>query len=73
MAKAILGHLIRDERDYEAHINYVHYNPVKHGYVNRAVDWPYSSIHEFVSKGLIGVDWGIDVMGLESEMFGERL
>ncbi len=31
-------HLIRDEDDYEKHVNYIHYNPVKHGYVNAAID-----------------------------------
>ena len=38
-------HLIRDERDYARHVDYIHFNPVKHGYVQRAADWPYSSIH----------------------------
>jgi putative transposase len=38
-------HLIRDERDYLNHIEYIHINPIKHGYVQNAIDWPYSSIH----------------------------
>ena len=41
-------HLIRDERDYEQHVNYIHYTPVKHGYVERAVEWKYSSIHRYI-------------------------
>src|SRR5579872_2724577 len=39
-------HTIRDERDFENHVNYIHYNPVKHGYVKRVKDWPYSSFHQ---------------------------
>jgi putative transposase len=38
-------HSIRDAADYEAHVDYCHWNPVKHGFVARAVDWPYSSVH----------------------------
>lgn len=52
-------HLIRDELDYERHVDYIHYNPVKHGYVDKAVDWPYSSIHRFIEKGIISSDWGV--------------
>ncbi len=64
-------HLIRDERDYENHVNYIHYNPVKHQYVERAVDWPYSTIHDYISKGVLSDDWGgCDDVDIE---FGERL
>ena len=38
-------HTIRDEADLEAHVNYVHYNPVKHGHVAEMDDWPYSTWH----------------------------
>ncbi|MBL4743191.1 MAG: transposase [Cycloclasticus sp.] len=51
-------HLIRDDRDYENHVNYIHYNPVKHGYVKKASDWPYSSIHRYIKNGAIKKDWG---------------
>ena len=50
-------HLIRDDNDYERHVEYIHYNPVKHGYVIKPVDWQYSSIHQFVKKGKIVSDW----------------
>lgn len=40
-------HCIRNEQDYVNHIEYIHQNPVKHGYVNNARDWPYSSFHKF--------------------------
>jgi len=39
-------HLIRDDRDYANHVEYIHNNPVKHGYVNKAQDWQYSTIHK---------------------------
>jgi putative transposase len=41
-------HCIRDERDLLAHIEYVHFNPVKHGYVDDTKMWPYSTIHRYV-------------------------
>jgi len=51
-------HVLRDEDDYRRHVEYIHYNPVKHGYVDRPVDWPHSSIHRFIRKGLVEADWG---------------
>jgi putative transposase len=45
-------HQIRDERDYQKHCDYIHWNPVKHGLVGRVGDWPHSSIHRFVRLGL---------------------
>ena len=51
-------HLIRDEQDYANHVDYIHHNPVKHGYVSRAVDWPHSSIHQYIRKGVLPVTWG---------------
>ncbi|MBL8470685.1 MAG: transposase [Rhodocyclaceae bacterium] len=50
-------HTIRDDADYAAHVDYVHFNPVKHGLVERAVDWPYSSFHRWVANGHIAADW----------------
>ncbi|WP_165493615.1 REP-associated tyrosine transposase [Phytopseudomonas daroniae] len=44
-------HLIRDERDYQRHFDYIH-NPLKHGHVERWADWPYSSFHRAVTMGL---------------------
>ncbi|MCC2676863.1 MAG: transposase [Ramlibacter sp.] len=52
-------HQIRDERDFEKHVEYIHFNPVKHGWVLRARDWPYSSLHRYVRQGTVGADWGI--------------
>ena len=65
-------HLIRDEHDYEKHVDYIHYNPVKHGQVIRAVDWPYSTIHVYLSRGLLSEGWGYAEGGFDEGMFGER-
>ena len=51
-------HLIRDDKDYERHVDYIHYNPVKHGYVTRPTYWQYSTIHRFVTDGILASDWG---------------
>jgi putative transposase len=50
-------HTIRDERDYAAHMDYVHINPVKHGHVTRVADWPYSSFHRLLAAGVYASDW----------------
>ena len=50
-------HTIRDERDYAAHMDYVHINPLKHGHVARVADWPYSSFHRLVEAGVYAPDW----------------
>ena len=66
-------HTIRDERDFAAHVDYVHINPVKHGYVNRVIDWPYSSFHRFVRDGRLPTDWAGETPGLSTvNSFGER-
>jgi putative transposase len=44
-------HCIRNEADLAAHVEYCHWNPVKHGYVERAADWPYSSVHRDLKIG----------------------
>ncbi|MEM9937997.1 MAG: transposase [Pseudomonadota bacterium] len=48
-------HLIRDEKDLENHVNYIHHNPVKHGYVTNPDNWPYSSWHRY--KRDYGAEW----------------
>lgn len=53
-------HTIRDERDYAHHMDYLHFNPVKHGVVTRVADWPHSSFHRCVANGLYPADWGGD-------------
>jgi len=51
-------HLIRDDADMRQHIDYIHYNPVKHGLVKRAADWPWSSFQRYVKMGYYEPDWG---------------
>ena len=51
-------HTLRDDADLAAHVDYVHYNPVKHGWVERVRDWPHSSFHRYVAAGLLPIDWG---------------
>ncbi|BEV08530.1 transposase [Methylophilus sp. DW102] len=51
-------HLIRDERDYQAHVDYVHINLVKHGLVKSVKYWPYSTFHKMVEQGVYAQDWG---------------
>ncbi len=51
-------HLIRDDADLERHVYYIHFNPVKHGLVPHAVDWPYSSLHRYIRSGMLPADWG---------------
>ena len=50
-------HHIRSDADFIAHVQYCWINPVKHGLVLRAVDWPYSSIHRDIRRGMVGPGW----------------
>jgi putative transposase len=54
-------HTIRDETDYRAHFDYIHINPVKHGLVRRAADWPHSSFHRYCRQGLLDPDWAAEI------------
>lgn len=50
-------HTIRDESDLEAHFDYIHFNPVKHGHVPSPKDWPWSSFHRYVASGHYNLNW----------------
>ena len=50
-------HRIRDAADFQAHMDYVHINPVKHGLVERVRDWPFSTFHRLVEQGVYPLDW----------------
>lgn len=63
-------HMIRDEDDYARHVDYIHFNPVKHGYVNQPVDWVFSSIHRYIAAGVVMRDWGWHCEK-ESDGYGE--
>jgi putative transposase len=64
-------HTIRDEGDFERHVDYIHFNPVKHSFVQRVRDWPYSSFHRYVKEGILPDDWAGDA-GQDGAGFGER-
>jgi putative transposase len=63
-------HAIRNDADLARHVDYVHFNPVKHGYVSRVRDWRHSSFSRYVARGLLPLDWGGD-MGTAMGAFGE--
>lgn len=58
-------HQIRDDNDFARHVDYIHFNPVKHGLVARAMDWPHSTFHRYVAQEILPQDWGIgtDIAG----------
>ena len=64
-------HTLRDEEDLQRHMDYIHYNPVKHGLVERVSDWKWSSFHRYVRMGWYDAGWGaglednINIMGGE--------
>jgi len=63
-------HVIRNEADMTRHIDYVHFNPVKHKLVTRVCDWPHSTFHRYVAEGTLPADWGGDI-GEITGAFGE--
>jgi putative transposase len=65
-------HQIRDDLDFAKHVGYVHWNPVKHGYVIRVADWPYSSFHRYVARGIYPLTWASHAED-DDEQYGEAL
>lgn len=51
-------HSIKNDTDLRQHVGYIHYNPVKHGLANAPIDWPYSSFHSYVARGMLHKAWG---------------
>lgn len=51
-------HCIRDDDDFYKHLDYIHYNPVKHGYVKNVADWRHSTFHRYVKEKIYPIDWG---------------
>jgi putative transposase len=64
-------HFIRDETDYQRHADYIHYNPVKHGYVEKASDWQYSTIHKYIKLGIYDKNWGVGNQIIDRNNYGE--
>jgi len=58
-------HMLRDEIDFAQHVEYIHYNPVKHGLVASALDWPFSSFRQYVEAGIYPPDWGQGMMDID--------
>ncbi|MGC2781756.1 MAG: transposase [Bradyrhizobium sp.] len=65
-------HTIRDDSDFERHVDYVHFNPVKHGLTRRVLDWPHSSFHRYVRDGVPPEDWAGEVSDNGAD-FGEPI
>ncbi len=61
-------HCLRDEHDFQQHVDYIHNNPVKHGLVKRASDWRYSSIHRYIKSGILTEHWGGDGMSFPDDI-----
>jgi putative transposase len=60
-------HTIRDDQDYQAHMDYTHFNPVKHGLARNAADWPYSSFRRCVANGVYPAEWlGKDALQIDA-------
>jgi len=58
-------HQIRDDLDLQRHMDYIHFNPVKHGHVARVADWPYSTFHRYVQQGIYPSDWAGDASDMQ--------
>ncbi|MFQ6008124.1 MAG: transposase [Candidatus Zixiibacteriota bacterium] len=64
-------HCIRDQKDLNQHVDYIHYNPVKHGLVSAPGDYPYSSFPEYRDQGYYSDDWGVREAIVTEGLFGE--
>ena len=64
-------HRIRDTEDLQRHIDYIHYNPVKHGLTQHAAHWPHSSFHQFVRRGLLPPSWAGEIRSAGPYRTGE--
>jgi putative transposase len=63
-------HLIRDDLDYARHVDYIHFNPVKHGHVSNVKDWPHSTFHRWVREDRLPENWAGN--NDDGQIFGER-
>ncbi|MEW6021959.1 MAG: transposase [Pseudomonadota bacterium] len=60
-------HKIRDEWDFEKHMDYLHFNPVKHGHAESVAAWPFSTFHRYVREGVYAADWGGAIRAVRME------
>lgn len=64
-------HQIRDETDFIRHVDYIHYNPVKHGLCQQVAQWPHSTFHRYAAQGVYALDWGGGEAAEQTGIFGE--
>ncbi len=64
-------HIIRDQNDFNRHVDYIHYNPVKHGFVNDPFLYTHSSLENYFRKGYYNREWGVDKSLRFNDDFGE--
>lgn len=64
-------HVIRNQDDMNRHIDYIHYNPVKHGLVTDPFAWKRSSFHDYHDRGYYQRDWGVLLKMTFEGKFGE--
>jgi len=64
-------HLIRDDQDMKNHMDYIHYNPVKHNIVDCVKKWPYSTFHRYCNNGIYSEDWGSGYIVDNQSEYGE--
>jgi putative transposase len=64
-SNTLCEHQIRDERDFAQHIDYIHFNPVKQGFVSRPADWRFSRIYRYIRQGILPTEWGISSLALD--------
>lgn len=65
-------HTLRNDDDLRRRVDYIHYNPVKHGHVRYVKEWPHSTFHRYVERGVYPDDWAGDGFDMEHD-FGERV
>lgn len=64
-------HMVRNQVDLQRHLDYIHFNPVRHGLAGNATGWPHSSIHRYVESGMVAKDWAAKVGDERERSFGE--
>ncbi len=64
-------HQIRDQEDLNRHIDYIHYNPVKHGLCGQPIQWPYSTMRRYINQGKYPVDWAAQYSDFGGLSYGE--
>jgi len=64
-------HQIRDQQDFNNHVDYIHYNAVKHGLCDEPMQWPYSTLHRYVKDNIYKPNWSVEEKGFDGTEFGE--